>query len=696
MAAAGISLAPGLGGFLSPLKGNDLFAQLPAVPYGAVYFRKSFPPKEDWETDYREAAKIGINSFRHWFMWSAIEVKPGVYDWEDYDRQMDLSAKYGIKSIIADILCTAPEWAFSEFPHAMMEDIEGHKAHSAYTVACAVGGWPGLCLDHEDVRERAEAFLKALVTRYKDHPGLGGYDTFNEQNHFADAGGCWCDESAKKFRQWLKKKYGDLDTLARAWNRYSYRDWDDIEIPRHQSFYGDAIDWVLFRTDNAYRLMKWRVDTIKAIDPDHPVTAHGIPQKSLKYVGPDTYNGFKAGKLVDGFGHSGGCNHQEWTKYRWEHWLISDLTRANSYGKPFWNAEMPSGYSWRMHGTSWEKGRMATPQDIRLYSMTSFAGGATGVYSPRWRPLLNGWHVGNFAYCNMDGSHTDRSAMGGEMAAWANHPDQEKLWKARPVKGEVGIVVVPESADPMLAAGRGYTSYYNHAITGAYQGFLFNNVQADFVYSEEINDDYGVLYLPHPLMLPGKVVSALKNYVENGGILISEGCPAYYGDHGRAGETQPNYGLDKLFGAAEARVEFTPRLLEEMKFNADGRKVSGGVYLQAYKPTSGSVSGTFDDGLPAIVDHVYGIGKTRLVGTSPGYGYYEAKDDPGTRAFFGKLLSWAGKDQHVRCSDHRLVARIHRGKGYHVLWIVNSTHDEIAADLTLSGRWANTRNTWWS
>ena len=43
-------------------------------PYGAVYFRKSHPPEEDWERDYAVAAEDGGNIFRHWFLWSAIEV----------------------------------------------------------------------------------------------------------------------------------------------------------------------------------------------------------------------------------------------------------------------------------------------------------------------------------------------------------------------------------------------------------------------------------------------------------------------------------------------------------------------------------------------------------------------------------------------------------------------------------------------
>ena len=51
---------------------------LPKFPYGAVYFRKSNPPQEDWERDYQKAAEDGMNIFRHWFIWSAIEIAPGV------------------------------------------------------------------------------------------------------------------------------------------------------------------------------------------------------------------------------------------------------------------------------------------------------------------------------------------------------------------------------------------------------------------------------------------------------------------------------------------------------------------------------------------------------------------------------------------------------------------------------------------
>ena len=58
----------------------------PVFPFGAVYFRKSSPPEQDWENDHRTAADLGMNIFRHWFMWASIETSPGHYDWRDYDR----------------------------------------------------------------------------------------------------------------------------------------------------------------------------------------------------------------------------------------------------------------------------------------------------------------------------------------------------------------------------------------------------------------------------------------------------------------------------------------------------------------------------------------------------------------------------------------------------------------------------------
>ena len=152
---------------------------LPAFPYGAVYYRVSNPPKKDWERDYRTASDDCNNIVRHWFLWSAIERSPGKYTWADYDRQLDLAAKNGIKTIIAEMMVVAPEWTARLYSHAKLEHADGRKTEQGMHGSCATGGI-NMCLDNDDLRERAEEFLTRLAERYKDHTGLGGYDIWDE------------------------------------------------------------------------------------------------------------------------------------------------------------------------------------------------------------------------------------------------------------------------------------------------------------------------------------------------------------------------------------------------------------------------------------------------------------------------------------------------------------------------------------
>lgn len=676
-------------------------AELPTIPFGAVYFRKSNPAAEDWERDYGQAASDGMNAFRHWFMWSAIEVAPGEYDWADYDRQLELAAENGIRTIIGEYLAAAPQWAFRKYPHARVESADGARAAAHYTRASAVGGWPGLCLDNEDVRERATAFLKALAERYRDHPGMGGYDVWNELNHLGDAGGCWCEASAEKFRAWLRNKYGSLDAINKAWYRYSYASWEDVQIPRTIDAYPDSIDWMLFRVDNAVRLLKWRIETIRSIDPDNPITAHAIPTGVLDRVGPGTYPVFQAGKLVDVYGWSGGAVHDEAYELRWRHWCQMDLIRSASNGKPFWCAEMPSGAAWRWRaGRDLDEGRIATPSDLRLFTMMHFAGGARGVFSPRWRPLQDGPFAGSFAYYAMDGSPTDRSRAAEEMARWANADERRDLWKAKPVASDVGILVVPESQIHCYAS-EGSTDFYYDSITGAYRGFLFNSAQVDFVHADDLGDlgpAVETLYLPYPVMLPEAAARRLADWVAAGGTLISEGCPAYFGDRGRAGTAQPNYGLDRLFGAREEFVQFTPDLLGDLRLSFEGESAYGGVSLQTYEPTTGRAVGTYEDGRVAAVENEYGKGRTLLIGTFPGYGYARHKDEA-TKRFFGRLLAWSGVRRQIVSNDARIIARLQAdsANGRTYLWAVNSTREPVECELTLSDRWgpfSSTKTVW--
>ena len=638
-------------------------------PYGAVYFRKSNPPREDWKRDYHQAAADGMNTFRHWFMWSAIETAPGTYDWSDYDEHLDLAAEHGIRTIIAEHITFAPEWAYRRFAGCELRSHDGHVATSLVSPSSAVGGHPGLCLDHAPVREAAEQFLRTLVERYRDHPGLGGYDLWNECNIPSEY--CYCEQTADEFRKWLEQRYGSLSVVAQTWRRYSLADWADVRPPHDRTGYPEMLDWLQFRIEHAYARFRWRVELVRSLDPDHTITAHGIAA-SLNWLAENAADDWRSAAEVDSYGLT-------WVVARkgsepWRQWSAIDLVRNASRGKPFWHAEMQGGPLWlqpQVIGRPRDDGRIAAPEDVRLWNLVSLAGGARGLMYLRWRPLLDGPLFDAFGPYSPAGQPTERSAQASRVAKWANAAEQADVVRAMPIKGDLGIVVVPDT-QLLTYIQRGDAAAYTNNIWGAYQGFFDHNVQADYVHIDDI-DNYAVLYLPMPLMLTSDQAAAVRRFVANGGTLISEGCPGFFTDHGHMCPEQPGSRLAELFGATGVDVEFTPDLLEhgEDRFVMGGAPVPCAIYRQRYELAGGQAAGRYLDGSIAAVEHRNGSGRTLLVGTCVGAAYASAPE-PATRAFFAGLLSWAGVDQHVVLDEPGVVARIHQSEERRFLWVTNA------------------------
>ncbi|HEY2011926.1 MAG TPA: beta-galactosidase, partial [Bryobacteraceae bacterium] len=526
-----------------------------------------------------------------------------------------------------------------------------------------------------------EKFLVALVNRYKNHPATLGYDVWNENTY--DGGSpqrmhCYCDASQRKFREWLRKGYGSLDALGKTWYRYSYADWDNVHPPHNFAGYPESLDWLEFRIDDAFRLMQWRTDLVRKLDPKKKVIAHGVAG-TLESLPSNAHNEWRSAALVDTWGLT-------WIAARkgnelWKQFHALDLVRGGARGKPFWHAEAQAGPLWmqpQVINRKREDGRIADDKDVRVWNLIDLAGGATGILYPRWRPLLDGPLFGAFGAFGMDGSVTPRAEMTGKVAQWANrHPE---VWQSRPVKGDIGLVFVPES-ELFDYVQQGNTNQYAQSIRGAYQGFFDNNIQSDFVHIDNIKE-YPVVYLPYPIMLKSASAQKLKEYVRDGGILISEGLPGYFGDHGKVGTVQPNYGLDEMFGARESYVEFTPDILDNLTLKVQGAQIHGRYFLQAYTANGGTAAGNYEDGRVAAVEHQFGKGKALLIGTFPGGGYY-LHHTASEKAFFAGLLGWAKVEPRLRTDAPGTQARLHTGAGGTYLYVVNPDRASREAVVTL-------------
>ncbi len=653
--------------------------------FGAVYFRRTNPPPEDWARDYAQAEKDGHNIFRHWFLWGAIEKEPGVYDFSEYDPHFDLAAKHGIKVIIGEMLTSAPEWAFARWPEARLENRDGTRDRSGMNAAVISGGFPGLSLNHPEVREAAGKFLQTMAEYYKDHPALGGYDLANEMKFPQSPNGEQADydfgpATQRKFRTWLKHRYGSLDHLKRKWNRLGYTAWSQVEAPRHHGPYPDVLDWLEFRLDDFHEQVQWRANVLREVDPDHPITAHAKGY-AMRRMATSVNNAWMGAPITELYGFTWSPPSQGLDA--WYQMHAVDLIRSACQGKDFWYAEASSGDKWTS-GRDRDDGKIMLPRDIELINMLAFAGGSQGILNPRWRSLLAGPLHGAYGYYALDGSPTPRSEIASKMAKWGKAAESKALWEADPVPGEIGILVVPESQLYLYAYDL-EEDMYPETARGAYRAFYDQQIQADWVYIDHI-DEHDLLYLPAPMMLKEKTVETLKRWVVDGGTLISEAAPAYVTDLGWVGETQPRFGLDAVFGVMEADVEFGTDLSEGLILDSWGHAVPLGWSRQEYQLKGGQPLAHFSNGALGLVEHRYGKGRTLLIGANPGHAYFH---DPGQpwAAWFSSLLEWAGQEKHldVKTSAEGLVARLHRHEdGRHFLWVVNGSLDTVKADIGLN------------
>ncbi len=638
---------------------------------GAVYFRKSNPPSTEWDRDYGSAHGIGLGVFRHWFMWSAIEVAPGTYDWADYDLQLDLAARHGLKTIISIIDNSAPEWAFETYAASRFVSSTGKVEDSVVSASSETGGTPGLCLDNEDVRAAVGRFITALVERYRNHPALLGYDVWNEtsgQFGVPDDMYCFCNGTRHRLHDWLKGRYGDLAGVNKAWHRYSYTSWDQVAPPRGFQGYADSLDWLEFRIDNAYALFDWRLALIRGLDPHHLVVAHGTAS-TLNAYGSGVADEWRAGSRVDVYGTT-------WIASRmgseaWRAYQAYDLTRAGAGDKPFWHAEATGGPLWlqrQLPGRPREDGREPDAQDVRLDFLVSLACGAKGLFFTRFRGLLDGPLFDAFGLFGMDGSMTPQAAMAGEMIRWIGaHPE---VSHARPVQGDVAILFAGES-ELFNVVLMNSSDFYATAARGAYRGFFDNNVQADFILPEQMSR-YRLVYIPFPVMLKSETVAHITAFITQGGTVVCEGFPAYFGDHGHVGESQPNYGLDAVFGCRQAGAEFAPDLSENLEITLDGAVVHGRYFRQDYTLAGGQARGRYADGTIAAVESRYQKGKALLVGSFLGAGYAK-QDSDAMRTLYAGFLDFAGIEPSVRASTRDAQVRLHEGNGHRLVWVTNAT-----------------------
>jgi len=324
--------------------------------------------KERRATDLDLMQKAGIDAVRIGeFNWAGFEPQEGKYDFADFKDVLDELARRKMKTLMCTATAAPPRWFFEKYPEAWKVTDTGLKR-------MPIEHRRQYCVNNPDFRRRARLLTEAQVAAFAGHPAIAAWQIDNELSSDAEGGHCTCRHCAAAFREWLKRKYGTLENLNRAWNgafwSNAVQDWDQVKPPFVTMIPVFRFDYTRFQGDAFQSFTEEQAAIIRAKDK-RPVCYNSwmsfqgdfdLPKftKNLDFVACDTYLG------------------QDYMQVYRATW---DLYRALKQ-KPFTVAETGpfNSLTARDDGTDF----------LRAAYWEMFAHGADSVYWFRWRRSVMG------------------------------------------------------------------------------------------------------------------------------------------------------------------------------------------------------------------------------------------------------------------------------------------------------------------
>lgn len=635
------------------------------IPFGAQYYRAPTPDRTDWERDLKNFAAQGFNTIKIWAQWRWNNPSEEAYDFSDLDVLMDLAQENKLKVVINTIFDVAPAWFYQKYPESLMITADGRAVQPQATAYRQIGGAPGPCYHHEAGIEARKSFLVKTVEHFKNHPALYVWDLWNEPELTcgiyrepiqADMV-CYCDRCAGKFKNWLQRKYGDITALNRHWGR-NYQDFEQVELPRSGAVFADMIDWRVFFSQVLNNELKMRAQAAKSVDTLHPVMVHTVPI-FLNAVNACN-NDFELARYVDLFGNSARNDP-----------FPAAMSRCCAAGKKAWSAEIHA-----IGGDTFGRPNFPSFEEMKSYILAAYAQGLKGFLYWQYRAETLGREAPAWGLTTIGGQQTPWL----ESARKICRVLQENavlLNPAKPVPARIAVVNGFKNQIFNWCASDKVDLYVN-SVMGLFHAAYDAGYNVDVVepgmMTMEAMKQYQVVLLPFPYYIEEKTALLLKQWVAEGGMLISEALfGSVNGDLVRHVPSVPGFGFDEVFGATEGTVYTASSFKNaydtawsaaagEQMIPIDLETETGGTlpgyyFCEELNAIEDQVLGHFVNGAAAVVDNWYGAGRAVWLGTLIGASYH-LKHQPEIRDFLADLLAQSGVQKVVEADQPEIRADI--------------------------------------
>ncbi|MEY8334376.1 beta-galactosidase [Lachnospiraceae bacterium 47-T17] len=589
------------------------YEKLEKVPFGGDYNPEQWP-REIWAEDMEllRAAHIDIVTLNV-FSWAALQPDETTYDFSRLDEIMEMVRENGMKVCFATSTGAHPAWMAKKYPDILRVDFEGRRRK--------FGGRHNSCPNSPTYRKYAAALTEKLAEHYKDYDNIVAWHISNEFG-----GECYCENCEKAFRVWLRKKYGTVEAVNRAWDTafwgHTFYEWDEIAAPDVRSehfdenrtqFQGISLDYRRFMSDSILECYVREQAAVKSIVPDASVTTN-----LMGFYKPLDY--FKWAKQMDFVSWDNyPSNDMSYARIAMAH----DLMRGIGRGAPFALMEQtPSVTNWLPYNS------LKRPGVMRLWSYQAMAHGADTVMFFQMRRSIGACEKYHGAVIDHAGSKEARvyrevAALGAELETLGSSTLGMRT------SSDIALLMDWDNWWSIeYSAGPSENLRYLNELARFYEALRNMNYNVDIVSPGTELGDYKLVIAPVYYMVKGNDDEMVRSFVKNGGTFVTTFFSGIVEEHDLVTIGGYPGKLRDILGIWVEEEDALPAGMEN-SFVYRGQTypatlLCGLLHLEgAQQVDEGGYGCDFYAGMPVITKNDFGKGRAYYLATASNAQFYE-------------------------------------------------------------------------
>lgn len=542
------------------------------------------------------------------FSWSMLEKNDGVYDFGWLSDIINNLNSNGIKTILATPSGARPKWLADKYPDVLRVDDCGNRMR--------FGGRHNHCMSSESYRRKTYEIDRKLSETFGKSDAVIAWHINNEMS-----GECYCENCQRLFREWLMKRYSDIDELNRAWCTvfwsHRYNSFDEIEAPMtngETALHGLTLDWKRFTTymHRDFTLMEKKA--IRDGGSELPVTIN------MMY----NFLGLNYQEFSDVVDFTSWDNYPLWHKYplydtavdtAFEHDRIRSIKK-----EPYVMMESsPSSTNWQ------EVSKLRETGVLHLQQLQAVAHGADGALYFQMRQSVGASEKFHGAVIDhYGGADTRVFEEVSEVGAILDKIGKKVAGTVTDAKA--AIIWDTESRWACLGSqGPRNSGMPDREIAiKSYRAIRDFGLNVDVIdETQELEKKYRVIVAPLMYMERGDIAEKLKKYVKDGGILFLTLWSGIADENDRCFTGGTPHDLMDLCGLRTTEIDGLYDCMEGEAFTTGGRYPELGrkyIFSKLFEysklDTAEAImefQATKDSTVPAVTENCYGKGKCFMI-----------------------------------------------------------------------------------